>query len=57
MPAMIVWPVSSSVLHAERRIFLRHQLLQRDAQLFLVGLGLRLDRERDDRLREVIARA
>ena len=39
-------------LHAEGRI-LGHQLLQADAELFLVGLGLRLDRERDDRLREV----
>jgi hypothetical protein len=44
MPEMMVWPVSSSVLHAERRIFLR-QRLQRDAHLFLVGLGLRLDRD------------
>src|SRR2546428_3636510 len=39
-------------LHAEGRI-LGHQLLKADAELFLIGLGLRLDRERDDRLREV----
>ncbi len=39
-------------LHVERRIF-RHQLLKTDAELLLVGLRLGLDRERDDRLREV----
>ena len=39
-------------LHAERRI-LRHQLLQADAELLLVGLRLRLDGERDHRFREV----
>ena len=39
-------------LHVERRVF-GHQLLKADAELFLVGLRLRLDRERDDRLREV----
>jgi hypothetical protein len=37
--------------HAEGRIFLR-QAAQGDAHLLLVGLGLRLDRHRDDRLRE-----
>jgi hypothetical protein len=37
--------------HAERRIFLR-QSAQRHAHLFLVGLGLRFDRHRDDGLRE-----
>ena len=37
--------------HAERRIFLR-QSRQCDSHLFLVGLGLRLHRHRDDRLRE-----
>ena len=31
------------------------QLRQRDAHLFLVGLGLRLDRHRDHRLRELHA--
>src|SRR5712691_2622850 len=39
-------------LHAEGRI-LGHQLLEADAELLLVDLGLRLDRERDDRLGEV----
>ena len=39
-------------LHVERRIF-RAQLLQPDAELFLVGLGLGLNRERDDRLGEI----
>ncbi len=38
-------------VHAERGIFLR-QLLDRHAQLFLVGLGLRLHRELDHRRRE-----
>ena len=36
---------------AERRVFLR-QAIQRDAHLFLVGLGLRLDGLGDHRLRE-----
>ena len=39
-------------LDAEGRV-LGHQLLQADAELLLVALGLRLDRQRDDRLREV----
>ena len=39
-------------LDAERRIFL-HQLLEADAELFLVALGLGLDGQRDDRLGEV----
>ncbi len=39
-------------LHAERRI-LGHQLAQAHAELLLVCLGLRLDRQRDDRLGEV----
>src|SRR5436190_2434390 len=39
-------------LHAEGRILV-HQLAEALAELFLVRLGLRLDRERDDRLREV----
>ena len=33
---------------AERRVFLR-EALQREAHLFLVGLGLRLDGDRDHR--------
>ena len=37
---------------AEGRILL-HQLAERHAELLLVGLGLRLDRHRDDRLGEV----
>ena len=48
---MIVWPVSSFGERAERRIFVG-ELLQRDAELVEVGLGLRLDRDRDDRLGE-----
>ena len=47
----MVWPDSSSVLHAERRVFLG-QAAQRDAHLFLVGLGLGLDGLRDHRLGE-----
>jgi hypothetical protein len=39
-------------LHAERRI-LGHQLAETLPELLLVGLGLRLDRERDDGLRKV----
>ena len=41
-------------VHAERRIFLR-QTTERDAHLLLVALGLGLDRDRDDRLRELHA--
>ena len=52
MPAMIDLAGLIVGVDAEGRVF-RHQLLQPDAELFLVGLGLRLDRERDDRLREV----
>ena len=52
MPEMIVWPVSWSVRDAERRI-LGGELLQRAAELLLVGLRLRLDRDRDDRLGEL----
>ena len=37
--------------HAERRVFLREPI-QRDAHLFLVGLGLRLDGDVDHRLGE-----
>ena len=54
MPEMMVWPDSSSVSHPEGRVFLR-QLLQGDAHLFLVGLGLRLHRDGDHRLRELHA--
>ena len=39
-------------VHAERRVFLR-EALQREAHLFLVGLGLRLHGHRDDRIREL----
>ena len=52
MPEMIVWTVSASVRDAERRIFLG-QLLQRDRQLVLVGLRLRLDGDVDDGIREL----
>ncbi len=45
MPAMIVWPVSSSVRTLEGRV-LFGQLLDRDAELLLVGLRLRLDGDR-----------
>jgi hypothetical protein len=51
MPLMMVWPDSWSVdtrkdgSSAARRI-------ERDAHLFLVGLGLRLHRDLDDRLGE-----
>ena len=51
MPAMMVWPLSSSVLtrkdgsSAARRC-------EREAHLFLVVLGLRLDGDLDDRLGE-----
>ncbi len=41
-------------MHAERRIFLG-QLRQRDTHLFLVALGLGLNRHRDDRLGELHA--
>ena len=51
MPAITTWPVCSSVRDAEGRVF-GHQLGHALAELFLVGLGLRLDGERDDRLRE-----
>ncbi len=52
MPAMIVWPVSWSVFDAEGRVLVQRGGLEREAQLLLVGLGLRLDRDLDDRLRE-----
>src|SRR6185369_14232359 len=40
--------------HAERGILLR-QTIERDAHLLLIALGLRLDRDLDDRLRELHA--
>ena len=48
---MMVWPLSGSTGDAERRIFLR-QPVERHAHLLLVALGLRLDRDLDDGLRE-----
>ncbi len=51
MPAMIVWPDSSIRLDAEGRIF-SSQAVEREAHLFLVALGLRLDSDLDDRLGE-----
>ena len=51
MPRMTTWPVSCVGLHPEGRV-LGLQLAQALAQLLLVGLGARLDRERDDRLGE-----
>ena len=48
---MTVCPVSSSLLDPEGRVLLG-QLLDRDAELLLVALGLRLDRRRDHRRRE-----
>ena len=49
---MIVCPVSWIGVHAERRIFFG-QLLQRDRELVLIGLRLRLDRDVDDGIREL----
>ena len=51
MPAMMVWPDSSSVLTRNDGSSCG-QALQRDAHLFLVDLGLRLDGLRDHGLRE-----
>ena len=52
MPAMMTWPVCWSV--CTRNVGSSAISFWRpDAELLLVGLGLRLDRERDDRLREV----
>ena len=39
-------------LHLEGRVF-GHQLLEADPELFLIGLGLRLDGERNDGLRKI----
>ena len=51
MPFMMVWPDFEVGLHPEGRVF-GSQTRQGDAHLFLVGLGLRLDRDLDHRLRE-----
>ncbi len=51
IPEMSVCPVSSSRLDAEGRILLR-QPREPGRELVLVGLRLRLDRDRDDRVRE-----
>ena len=48
---MMVWPRFLVGLDAERRIF-GGQAIEREAHLFLVALGLRLDRDLDDRLGE-----
>ena len=52
MPEMMVCAGLFVGRHAERRVFLG-ETLQRQAHLFLVGLGLRLDGDRDDRNRNV----
>ena len=52
MPEMTVWPVSCVRTHPEGRVLLA-QGEQRPRQLVLVGLGLRLDGDVDDRLREL----
>ena len=49
---MTVWPLSWIAGDAERRILLG-QAIQGHAHLLLVGLGLRLDRDLDDRLGEL----
>ena len=54
MPEMMVWPDSSSVSHAERRILLR-QLAERRGHLFLVRHRTGLHRHRDHRLRKLHA--
>ena len=51
MPEMMVWPDSSSVLTRKRRI-LGSEASEGEAHLFLVGLGLGLDGDVDDRLGE-----
>jgi hypothetical protein len=54
MPAMMVWPDSSSVLTRKDGSSAR-QAVEREAHLFLVALGLRLDGDLDDRLGELHA--
>ncbi len=51
MPEMMVWPDFFVGLDAERRIF-GSQASEGEAHLLLVGLGLRLDGDVDNRLRE-----
>ena len=51
MPLRMVWPDSWIGRDAERRV-LGGELGERDAELLLVGLRLRLDRDLDDRLGE-----
>ena len=52
MPAMITWPVCCRC--CTRKVGSSAiSFCRPDAELLLVGLGLRLDRQRDDRLREV----
>ena len=51
MPLRMVWPHLLIGRDAERRI-LGRELRQRDAELLLVGLRLRLDRDLDDRIGE-----
>ena len=51
MPEISVWPVSSFVRDLERRVLLG-QAAESDGHLLLVGLRLRLDRHRDDRVVE-----
>ena len=48
----MVWPELGVGRHPERRV-LGGELRQRDAELLLVGLRLRLDRDLDHRLREL----
>ena len=48
----MVWPLSGSIADAEGRI-LGRQLVQRDAHLLLVGLGLGLDGHLDDGIGEI----
>ena len=52
MPLMIVWPESIIGADLEGRI-LFGQPRQRQAHLFLIGLGLRFHSNRDNRLREI----
>ena len=54
MPEMTVWPVSSSVADLEGRV-LFGQRVEGLGHLVLVGLGLRLDGDVDDRLGELRA--
>ena len=51
MPLMMVWPDSWSV-ETRKDGSSAPDACERDAELLLVGLGLRLDRDLDDRLGE-----